>query len=649
LREAFENPNVVTHRLILLLTFLNFLDINLPMYIKKVKKSNKNSSKIYEYLHLVENIRTEKGPRQRLILNLGSLDIPADQYKELANCIESMLTGQKELFSSDPVIEKIAAKASNKIRSKLTDRDKEKIESATERQEAVPVYENIDILSLQASELRSLGPEYVCHSTWNELRFNDVLLSSGVSKHVLPLLEALIIGRLTSPGSERHTHKWIEDLSAIWELTGKPLKYSLSSLYRAGRTLFDCKNNLETHLARREKELFSLTERMCFFDLTNTYFEGQATENSKAKRGRSKEKRSDCKLVTLALVIDEHGFPKYSKLYPGNQGESKTLKEIIESLIEANPTLVASRTVVIDAGIANAENIEYLKEKKFHYIVVNKGKKEFSTDDTDQMETIKETGTYTLEVKRREKNGEALLLCHSTAREGKDYGIRNRQESIFTERLHYFHDGLSRKGRTKSYPKIIEMIGRLRGKYPKASKLYDIEVMPESGTQKNIKAKAILWKKRDQYKDINKFDGCYVLKTDRLDLSDKEIWKTYIMLTRIESAFRSMKSHLGLRPIFHQNEKNADAHIFISVLAYHILHTIEYKLHRHGEKRSWASIRESLSSHQRLTIEYNVKKQTKTVRQHMRVCSRPEPDHKKIYKMLGLNEEPLPRKLFNAK
>ena len=388
---------------------------------------------------------------------------------------------------------------------------------------------------------------------------------------------------------------------------------------------------------------------MCFFDLTNTYFEGQMAGNHAAKRGRSKEKRSDCKLLTLALVIDEHGFPKYSKLYPGNQGESKTLKEIIESLVQINPNLAANRTVVMDAGIANAENIEYLKAKKFHYIVVNKGKKEFSTEDTDQMEAIRKTDTYTLEVKRRETDGEVLLLCHSTAREGKDSGIRNRQENIFIERLNYFLDGLSKKGRTKSYPKVIEMIGRLRGKYPKASKLYDIEVVPDTGTSKNINAKTILWGKREQYKDINKFDGCYVLRTDRLDLSDKEIWETYIMLTRIENAFRSMKSHLGFRPIFHQNKNRADAHIFISVLAYHILHTIEYKLRQHGEKRSWGSIRESLSTHQRLTIEYNVKKKNRVVRQHMRICSCPEPDHKNIYRMLGLNEEPLPRQLYNAK
>lgn len=618
------------------------------MYIKKVTKSNPKSSKKYEYFHLVENIRTEKGPRQRLILNLGKIDIDPDQYKELANCIESMLTGQQELFSCDAKIEKIASKASIKIKSNNAEQDKKKDHSLTGAEDITSLYENVDIMSLQASELRSLGPEYVCHSVWKELQFKEVLLSCGVSEAVISIMEALVIGRLVSPGSELHTYKWVQDLSAMWELSEKPLKYSLSSMYRAGNVLYEFKDQLESHLSKREKDLFSLTEQMCFFDLTNTYFEGRATANTKAKRGRSKEKRTDCKLVTLALVIDEQGFPKYSKLYPGNQGESKTLQEIIESLVATNPGLATNKTIVMDAGIANAENVAWLKENNFHYIVVNKGKKDFLPSDTDDMETIKKTDNYTLEVKRCEKDGEALLLCHSTARESKDRGIRTRQENIFIERLQYLHDGLSKKGRTKSYPKIIEMIGRLRQKYPQASKLYNIEVIPETEVQKDIKATSIKFEKREQYKDISKFDGCYVLKTDLINLSNETIWKTYIMLTRIENAFRSMKSHLGLRPVFHQNENSADAHIFISVLAYHILHTIEYKLRQNGEHRSWASIRETLSTHQRLTIEYNVKKENKIVRHHLRVCSNPEPDHKKIYRMLGLENEPLPRNLYNA-
>ncbi len=617
------------------------------MYIKKVRKSNRNSRKIYEYLHLVENVRTDKGPRQKLILNLGNLDVPADQYKELANCIEAMLTGQKQLFSPDPKIEKHARKALQKIRARKNQTQPDnKVDSS---EPAGVVYQNVDTASMQAGEMRSLGPEYVCHSIWNELKFNEVLMANGISEHVLPLLEALVVGRLVSPGSERHTWQWAESRSAFYELAGTPLRASLSSLYRAGDSLFECKDSLESHLAREEKELFSLPERMCLFDLTNTYFEGRASGNPNAQRGRSKEKRSDCKLLTLALVVDEHGFAKYSQLYPGNQAECKTLAQIIEKLVCIRPNLAKDRTVVLDAGIATKKNIKYLQEKQFHYIVVNRGKGDFTVADTQQMQVIRQTDEYTLEVKRQEQDGQVLLLCRSSARKSKDYGIRNRQEQLFVERLHYYHDGLDKKGHTKRYAKVVEMIGRLREKYPRASKLYEVTVVPEDKSVKSVNAKAVAWKKRAQYDEISKFDGCYVLRTDRLDLTDKEIWETYVMLTRVESAFRSMKSSLGLRPNFHQNAERADAHMFISVLAYHILHTIEYRLRQSDDHRLWTTVRAVLSTHQRLTIEYNVKEHKQVQRHHLRLCSNAEPEHKQIYENLGLSNVPLPRKLHAAK
>jgi len=618
------------------------------MYIKKVKKSNPGAKKVYEYLHLVENVRTANGPRQRLILNLGRLDIPQDHHKDLANCIEAILTGQNTLFSSDPLIEKHACKAAEKIREKHA---KEQLidNKAKSENDEHSVFKQVDVATLDATQIRSLGAEYVCHCQWNELQFNEILIQNGISKHLLPLIEALVVGRLVSPGSELHTWQWAMNRSAIFELTGNPLRPSLNSLYRAGDHLFQLKDSLEQALAVQEKNLFSLQERMCFFDLTNTYFEGQANGNPKAKRAKSKEKRSDCKLLTLALVVDEQGFPKYSNLYPGNQAECKTLKEIIESLIEIRPSLAKDRTVIIDAGIATKDNIAYLKENHFHYIVVNRGKDDYNASDTDKMQLIRQTDQYSIEVKRKQIDGEAFLLCRSTARRGKDKGIRTRQENLFIERLQYYLEGLSKKGRTKSYPKIIEMIGRLRQKYPRASKVYDVEVIPEDNPNKDVKAKDIVWKKKPQYDELSKFDGCYVLRTDRLDLSDKEIWETYVMLTQIESAFRSMKSSLGLRPNFHQVEHRADAHMFISVLAYHILHSIEYKLRQNGDHRLWATIRDVLSTHQRLSIEYDVKEQGQVCRHHLRLCSAAEPEHKQIYDRLELSEVPLPRKIHIAK
>jgi len=401
----------------------------------------------------------------------------------------------------------------------------------------------------------------------------------------------------------------------------------------------------------KEKELFNLPEMLCFFDLTNTYMEGQAAGNSKAKRGHSKEKRSDCKLLTLALIVDEQGFAKYSHLYAGNQSEGKTLPEMIESLMKARPDLSRNRTVIMDAGIATAENIQYLKDNQLHYIVVSRSKSIFSPDDTEQLKVIHQDDdrNFKLEVLRLDKENEAYLLCRSTGRILKDKGIRVTQEEHFIERLEYYKNGLGKKGHTKAYTKIVEMIGRLREKYPRASKLYNVTVVSEENPSSPDKTNAtdIIWKTRVE--DHLNMDGCYILRTDHMDMTDMEIWKTYVMLTRVESAFRCLKSSLGLRPVFHQIERRSDAHMFISVLGYHILHIIEQRLRFHGDHRSWETIREILSTHKRLTIEYNVKEQERIIRYHLNLCSRPEPIHKEIYYRLDLSGVPLGKRYVAVK
>lgn len=619
------------------------------MYIKKVIKKNKGYSKQFGYLHLVENVRTDKGPRQRLILNLGSIDIQEEKYKELANCIEGLISGQNPLLSIDPAIAVCAQKAAKRIiEKKVKDQAIDKM--AVYKKDA-PDYKLVDVSSLDPHTIRSIGPEYVCHSIWKELKMDDILLSNNVPEHFLPLIETLVVGRLLAPGSERHTWTWAENLSAIFELTGKPERFSLASFYRAADHVFRVKDAIESHLSMKEKELFNLPEMLCFFDLTNTYMEGQASGNSKAKRGHSKEKRSDCKLLTLALIVDEQGFAKYSHLYAGNQNEGKTLPEMIELLMKARPDLSKNRTVIMDAGIATAENIQYSKDNQFHYIVVSRSKSMFSPDDTEQLKVIHQDDdrNFKLEVLRLEKENEAYLLCRSTGRILKDKGIRVTQEEHFIDRLEYYKNGLGKKGHTKSYTKIVEMIGRLREKYPRASKLYNVKVVLKenpSAPDKN-NATDIIWEKRVE--DQLNMDGCYILRTDHMDMTDLEIWKTYVMLTRVESAFRCLKSSLGLRPVFHQIKRRSDAHMFITVLAYHILHIIEQRLRFHGDHRSWETIREILSTHKRLTIEYNVKEQERIIRYHLNLCSRPEPIHNEIYYRLNLSGVPLGRRYVAVK
>ncbi len=615
------------------------------MYIKKVIKRNKNSSKKYEYLHLVENIRTENGPRQRLILNLGKIDIPKEKYKELANYIEAVLTGQQELFSNDPVIEELAVKAAGRIKKNLTaDTSINKNEDTGTENAENYIPANLNTVSF--SETRTLGAEFVCHEIWKHLGFNKIMLESGIPETVLPIVESLVVGRLISPGSERHTHYWAENLSALYELSTPPPRRSLNSFYRAGDRVFSIKDALEQHLSVKAKELFDLPEKILLMDLTNTYFEGEMLSNSKAKRGHSKEKRTDCKLLTLALIIDEHGFPKYSRLYPGNQSEFKTFKEMIESLIELRPELSQDRTVIIDRGIASNENIEYLKELGIHYIVVSRGKHNyFPSEDMNVIKEDEKRGIK-IEVKRHESAEEIHLLCRSTKRIGKESGIRSRQENIFLERLQYIKDGLKSKNRTKVYEKILERIGKLKGKYPKAAKLYDVKVTISK--KKNQKQKFltenIIWTRcQEKYDNAIEREGCYLLKTDLKTFSDKEIWETYTMLTRVESAFKSMKSFLGARPNFHQREDRADTHMFISVLAYHVLHTIEFKLRQKDDYRQWSTIRDVLSSHTMASVTFDVMHENKKKKYHLRTSGIPEPAHKQIYDNLGISPNKIKR------
>ena len=602
------------------------------MYIKKVRKTNGRSKKKYDYLHLVESVRTENGPRQRLVLNLGKLDIDPSLYKSLARRIEDILTGQKSLIDLPLELEKIARNKASRIFDKRAEEVKETKHTN---------FRTIDLNSIEASESRSFGGEYLCDSIWNELDMNKFLKRMDISENTIPILESLVIGRLVDPGSERYTKEWVENRSSLYELTGNPVRPSLSSYYRGGDYLFGIKDELEKHLAKKEKSLFSLNESLFFFDLTNSYFEGEARGNPKAQYGRSKEKRSDCKLVTMGMIIDELGFAKYSEMFPGNQVEAATLSEMVKAM-ESNLSGSTDKTIVMDAGIATENNIKWLKENGYHYIVVNRGSTPFEKDFST-MKTIRQdkNGEIDIRIKRYDLEAEAYILCKSRKKTIKEQSMRTRIEDLFNQRMEHIKNGLTKKRGTKKYQKVLEMIGRLKEKYPAAAKLYDIEVIPEEGkksTDLTLLAVAVKWeKKKVKHEEERKTEGSYVLRTDRIDLTDEKIWDIYIMLGNIEYAWLTMKSYLGLRPNFHQKEDRVDTHMFISVLAYHILHIIEYRLRMNNDHRKWITIRNVLSTHRRLTLSFGEKKEDGKIGQRfIRTCTKPETEHMKIYNIFSL-------------
>ena len=623
------------------------------MFLRKIRQKRTSEAtgteKVYESLQLVESCRTEAGPRQKLLLNLGPIPLEKEDYKAFTQELQARLTGQTQLLRKrrkDSLVSQLVNDAYERLMRKTA----QPIQTGPERE-----MKRIDVNSQEISQCRSVGGEYVCHLFWKKLGLPEFLKSVNVSDANMALIEALVVGRLMAPGSERATREWLEKRSGLWDLLKLNDIPSLSSFYRAGDVLFSHKDKLETHLQAQETRLFDLKNTMVFYDLTNTYFEGRAEKNSKAKFGHSKEKRYDCKLVTLGLVVDEQGFAKHSQLFSGSESEGSTLKGMIEKL--GIPQEKKAVTVVLDAGIATAKNLEWLKENGYGYIVCHRGKAPKNPNGTDiapeTIHSISETDTQ-IKVVRYEVADDTYLKCRSEKRALKETGMRTQKETRFLAELTHLQSGLSIPRRTKSYTRVLEVLGRLKERYPSVSRLYEATVVPEAAkevTDPSLQATALQWTKKEAvYQEAIDSEGDYTLRTNRSEWGTSEIWNAYISLGRVETAFRNMKSHLGFRPIFHQCEERADAHLFMSVLAYHLLQAIEHTLRQRGDTRSWWTLRNTLATHQAYTLAYDeLSDSQEWIKHHVRSTSLPDHDQKHIYSLLAVPHTPFKKRRISLK
>ena len=601
------------------------------MFIRKVPHKDKNNRKQYYTYKLVESVRTQRGPRQRDVLNLGvDFQLPKQQWKELANCIEAIVTKQKLLFDYPNEISTLAKKYARTIirqQSIAIDEDKDVISD----------YHTIDVNSIDNEDVRTVGAEHVVLETIKELDIDRKLKSLGLNRLQISVALAVIAGRMIVPGSERATHQWMQNTTGLDGLIGADYsRLSLDSVYRASDLLLKNKDALEQHLRGTEGRLFDLKEKIILYDLTNTFFEGTGKFNRKAKYGNSKEKRSDCPLVTLGLVLDMQGFPKKSRIYEGNISEATTLEAMIKGLSDKdiNEATALKPTIVLDAGIATEDNINWLRSKHYHYIVVSRKRKKAIPSDVSMVAVKVDEKHDTVLVKaglaKNQQTDELELYCHSVDKEKKEEGIKNKFQQRFEDDLLKARNALNLKYGTKRYEKVVEKIGRLKEKYKLVSHGYKVTVQKGNKTD-NTQDISWLRKKTDNT------CGIYCLRTNHKDLNEQQIWDIYTMLTDVEDAFRCMKSELGLRPIYHQKERRCDGHLFITTIAYHLLHTIRYKLRQKGIHFCWATIRKQLSTQVRITTTMK-RKDNKVV--HIRKSSKAEPSHQAIYDALNLSYQP---------
>jgi transposase len=605
------------------------------MFIRKVK--NKYKGREYFNYQLVESVRTEKGPRHKVVCSLGSLAprSPEDWLK-LSSRIEGALRGQDDLFDqgTDDELPGIISKIRNG--KKRRGKAKPELQAAVEGEGEVVA---VKTGSVRTEDLREAGPAHAGNEFWKRLGMGSILEGIGLSERAVKLTCAMTLNRLIHPSSEHAMPNWIRRV-ALSDIIGEDFsKLSEDSLYCNLDRLHPLRTEIESSLAERERSIFNLDDSILLYDLTSTYFEGAAELNPKAIRGYSRDKRPDCKQVIIGLAIGQEGFPVAHEVFKGNLKDSDSLGDMLDAM-EKRTGPLEGRTLVIDRGMAFDKNIDQVKSRKMHYIVAarqaerNQWLDEF--EDLDAFEKVlRESSPQNpcrekseVSVRMLKTETECHILCLSGGRAEKDRAIREKQEKRLLCDIRRLETRID-KGLLREPIKIGEAIGRLKERYPRVSRYY-----PMSYDAGSYKLTCVIDEKKHDL--AARMDGAYMLRTDRMDMTADQAWRTYTMLTRAENAFRSMKSPLLERPIFHHLEHRVETHIFLCVLAYHILTAVELTLRRNGLNTSWATVRDTLSSHQICTVVLPAENGDIL---RIRSASTPEKEHVEIYRLLGIDRK----------
>ena len=503
------------------------------MYLRRCYR--RKDGKRHAYWALVESYRTERGPRQRIVAWLGVMD---EQGRlGVKRCAEKHTAYQTGLFHSPE-----------------------------------PEWVEVDVKRVRVERSRKFGGPWLGKELVRRLeldRFLEQTLPNG--REEIPWSATamiLLLARLCEPSSELHLAEHIYEASALSDLLGIPdEKVNEDRLYRALDTLLPHKRALEKHLKERLGELFDLDYDLLLYDITSTYFEGQAEGNPQAQRGYSRDHRPDCKQVNIALVVSRCGMPLGYEVFAGNRNDATTLEEMVGHVEQLYGRI--GRVWIMDRGLVSEKNVQFLRAGARRYILgtpknaLRKFERELLSTDWKQVHAGLE-----VRLVPAQDGEEVFILCRSAERQAKEQAMHER----FEKRI---EDGLAKiaascgKRRQKS-GMVERRVGRLLERNSRAARLFDVQVEVNSQGFTQLR-----WNKVESWREwARRSEGCYLLRSNVTDWTPEELWHAYVQLTEAEAAFRVHKSDLQIRPVWHHREHRVGAHILVCFLAYVLWKTL---------------------------------------------------------------------------
>ena len=532
------------------------------MYLRHTTRVK--DGKTHTYWRLVRSVRLGRKVRQQTVAHLGELDA---EGRARAKALARTITGEREqadLFGAAP---------------------------------APPVVVRIHLDRVRVERGRTFGDVWLAWTLWRALRLDSVLdqlLPPGREDVPWATMAAvLVMARLCEPSSELHVAEDWYRRTALEDLLGLPAPLvNDDRCYRALDRLLPHKPALEQHLVARLGELFALDYDLLLYDVTSTYFEGQAARNPLAQRGHSRDHRPDCRQVCVALVVTREGMPLGYELFAGNRTDVTTVQEIVGTMETRYG--MAQRIWVMDRGMTSAANLAWLRETGRRYLV-GTPKSELrrwapQLAEAQDWHTVREG----VEAKRcpNIEGTETFVLIRSSERREKEHAMHARFQLRIETGLIRLAGRLAHARRPVERGPVERQIGRLLAANSRAASRYTVLVEPDAAVAAGVR---VTWTVRPEWDAwSHDSDGCYVLRSNIADWSPEDLWRTYIQLTEAEAAFRIHKSDLAIRPIWHQREDRVQAHIFVCFLAYVLWKTLEQWQQRAGLGHSPRTILEEL-------------------------------------------------------